>query len=194
MFAAPAQPMAAPPLTAPGALTTPSPWSPRSSTWFLLFSATGGAVCAGTAVREDRVHICRKAWLCVLMGKSNQLPGVSMEKEPWSFQLHWQRAGWAGTPAPVGLGGSEAQPQLRVLLQLRGLSLALPKQRLHHSWSIAQGPAPAAPPAAFPAPACLLPLLLLLLITHGFFSQLPLRLGHQFQQHERPHGGLRESQ
>lgn len=64
-------------------------------------------MCAGTAVREDRVHICRKAWLCVLMGKSNQLPGVSMEKEPWSFQLHWQRAGWAGTPPPVGLGGQE---------------------------------------------------------------------------------------
>lgn len=83
-----------------------------------------------------------------------------------------------------GPGGSGAQPQLRVLPQLWGLSLALPKQRLHHSWSTAQGPAPAAPPAAFPAPACLLPLLLLLLITHGFFSQLPLRLGHQFQQHE----------
>lgn len=28
----------------------------------------------------------------------------------------------------------------------------------------------------------------------NFSSQFPLRLGHKFQQHERSHGGLRQSQ
>lgn len=137
-------------------------------------------MCAGTALREESSHLQERVALCAHGKVKSASRGV-----------HGKRALEVSSSIGKGQEGQE-HPEL----------WAWRDQEQSHSsgGSLSSGPGLGTAPAVtaiipgHSTGSCPAPARLPSSTTRGFFSQFPLRVGHQLQQHERPHGGLGESQ
>lgn len=174
----------------PPAATPPGPFGAREEEEGPFPHAPAGAVCGGDWFSRRRVPICRKHTVrCVREALSMSSQGCKWKKGLGIFQCDEQRAARPGTPPPSGPGSGQGRSAARV--QGRGPGLLWPEPAgAVSAWERNPCEGSPAPQAAASATAQPSPLP----TTAAFSSQLPLRVGHEFQQHQRPHGGLRESQ